>query len=358
LVPGVIRKLDEFAARHADLERQVADPEVIADHERYRKVAKAYGTLGKIVERYRAWQDVVKQLDEARELATSSEDEEMAELAREEIETLGREQDALAEEILDLFVSEGRDAARDVIVEIRAGTGGDEAALFAADLFRMYARYAETRGWKTEIMEQSSTELGGFKEVIFSVSGQNVYRHLQFESGGHRVQRVPETEASGRIHTSAVTVAVMPEAEDVDVEINEEDLRIDYCRAGGPGGQSVNKTTSAVRITHEPTGVVVQCQDERSQHKNRAKAMRVLRSRLYDLMQREQEQERADMRRSMIGSGDRSERIRTYNFPQNRVTDHRINLTLYDLENVIVGDLDELLGALIEHDKQERLKNL
>ncbi|MBM4074127.1 MAG: peptide chain release factor 1, partial [Planctomycetes bacterium] len=281
---------------------------------------------------------------------------ETREYAQAELNDLQTRFDVLRTELEDMVTAGDAMTRGSLIMEIRAGTGGDEAALFARDLFEMYTKYVEHKGWKFEVLEISATELGGLKEVVLSITGEGAYHQLQFESGGHRVQRVPETETQGRVHTSAATVAVMPEATDVDVEIREEDLQIDTMRAGGPGGQKVNKTESAVRITHMPTGIVVKIQDEKSQHKNKSKAMRVLRSRLLEARQEQLNKERSDHRRTLVGSGDRSERIRTYNFPQNRLTDHRINLTLHKLDQIIVGNMDEVVGAMVEFDRNERLQ--
>jgi peptide chain release factor 1 len=282
----------------------------------------------------------------------------MKALAKAEETELTERADRLAVEIKGLFISEEPDAQKNVIMEIRAGTGGEEAGLFAGDLFRMYARYAEARGWKCEVMDSRPSDLGGFKEIIFSIEGPGVYQRLRYESGAHRVQRVPVTEASGRIHTSAATVAVLPEAEEVDIQIGPGDLRIETFRSSGPGGQHVNKTSSGVRIIHEPTGTVVECQDERSQHKNRARAMRILRSRLYEAQREKLQNERAQARRSQIGSGDRSEKIRTYNFSDNRVTDHRINLSVHDLKNILEGHLEKIVEPLMAFDREERLKEM
>ncbi len=355
----MFQKLKKLAERHAELEQLLQDPEVMRESTRASSYLKELGSLQKLVERYRAFETNQSQRGEAVALLEDPEgDAEMRSLAQEEIEDLARQQEQLEDELRNLLVSEDKDTHKNAILEIRAGAGGDEASLFAGDLMRMYARYAETKGWKTEILSESETEVGGFKEVIFTIAGQSVFRDLRFESGGHRVQRVPETESQGRIHTSACTVAVMPEAEEIEIDIKPDDLRIETYGAGGPGGQHVNKTESAVRITHIPSGIVAQCQDEKSQHKNKSKAMRVLRSRLYDALEEKARSERDAARRTLIGSGDRSQRIRTYNYPQNRVTDHRINLTLYDLENIMLGRLDELVESLQEYDRQERLNSL
>ncbi|MBI4612124.1 MAG: peptide chain release factor 1 [Planctomycetes bacterium] len=350
--------LERMEVRYRELEAQLADPAVLADYQLYSRLMKEKSGLARVVTRYRELLTVRRDLEGARELAGKGEDPELAALAEAEVTLLAKKEDALVEELKGALVEEDEFAAKNAIIEIRAGTGGDEATLFAADLFRMYTRYADKRGWKVELMDASPSEVGGFKEVVFAVEGDGVYKALRYESGVHRVQRVPETEAHGRIHTSTSTVAVLPEAEEVEIEIKQDDIRIDRFSAGGPGGQHVNKTQSAIRITHLPTGVVVQCQDERSQHKNLARAMRVLRTRLYEAMLERQETERSRERRSQIGTGDRSEKIRTYNFPENRVTDHRIKFTLHRLEGVLLGNLDEVLEAIQKHDKEARLRKL
>lgn len=358
LEPGIRLRLDEMSRRYDELHRLMASPDVGSNPARLRALSKECGSLSKTVEPYRQLLNVWAEKAEARQLLESESDAEMQELAREELAGLEAREATLVEEVRNRFVLDDADASRNVILEIRAGTGGDEAALFAADLFGMYRRFAEAKGWKVEMMSASPTELGGFKDVTLAVSGEDVYRHLRYESGGHRVQRVPRTEAQGRIHTSACTVAVLPEVEAVEVEVKDEDLEIDRMHSSGPGGQSVNKTASAIRIHHKPTGLVVQCQDEKSQRKNLAKAMRILRSRLYEMEEGKRRAERDEARRTMIGSGDRSQRIRTYNFPQNRVTDHRINLTLYHLDRIIMGGMDEIINTLVEHDRKERLEAL
>jgi len=355
----LIEKLEAMRSRCAELERLMADPKTALDPGRLRAVSREFGSLAKFVRPYEQFCRLKERKSETAGLLDSDgDDPELRQLAREELAELEKQIEQAEEELLELFATEDRDSARDVLMEIRAGTGGEEAALFAADLFRMYQRYAERKGWKTEVLDAHPTDLGGFREVIFSVEGQDVFRHLKHESGVHRVQRIPVTEASGRRHTSTATVAVLPAAEEVDVEISPEDLEWDTFRASGPGGQHVNKTSSAVRLTHKPTGIVVTMQDERSQHKNRAKALRVLRSRLYEIRREEEARARGQLRRSQVGTGDRSERIRTYNFPENRLSDHRIGLTLYKLDSIMMGELDEVVEALAEHDKQQRLSEL
>ena len=346
-------KLDDKLARYEELERQMADPEIASQPEQFNRIAKEHGSLGRIALRYRNYKRIADQLSEAEEML---EDRDMKEMATEEIDRLAPDLARIKEEMTDLILS-GPEVDHDsLIMEIRCGTGGDEAALFVRDLFEMYRRYAETRNWKVEVLDFNVTEQRGYKEVVFSIAGDDAYRNLRFESGGHRVQRVPETEAQGRIHTSAATVAVMAEPEEVEVAIRPEDIEMEAIRSSGPGGQHVNKTSSAVRLTHVPSGLVVLCQDERSQHKNRTKAERLLRSRLYDKMQQEQRAERDSTRKSLIGSGDRSERVRTYNFPQNRCTDHRIGLSV-NLEPVIEGDLTKLVKALQDYDRDQRLRD-
>ncbi len=344
--------LDEKLARFEELERQMSDPEVLADSSKLAAIAREHGSLTKLATKYRQFKQLNEQISDAKELM-DGDDPEMSSLAEAEIPELKSERETVWQELLDQTIG-GEDANRSrCVMEIRAGTGGDEAALFAGDLFQMYKKYGETKGWKTEIISASHTELGGFKEIVIAVEGEGVFRELQYESGGHRVQRVPETEAKGRIHTSAATVAVMPEPEDVDIDLKPDDYRIDKFHASGPGGQHVNKTESAIRLTHHESGIVVQCQDEKSQHKNLAKALRELKARLYDRKRQEETRKRADQRKTLIGSGDRSQRIRTYNFPENRITDHRINLTLYKLDQIVAGNVRPITEALIEHDRQE-----
>ena len=351
----MFEKLKEIEKRCEELEADLARPEVIRDQKTYQKFMKEHGGLSPVVQAFREYRSIHEEIEGNRSLLEDA-DHEIRKMAKEEIESLKSRLSALEEKIKVLLLPKDPNDDKNVIVEIRAGTGGEEAALFAAELFRMYARYAELKGWKTEIMSEHDTGLGGLKEVVLLIAGDSVYSRLKRESGVHRVQRVPETEAQGRIHTSAVTVAVLPEAEEVDVQINPEDLRIDVFRSSGCGGQHVNTTDSAVRITHLPTNLVVTCQDEKSQHKNKAKAMKVLRSRLLDIQIAEQQSRISEERRGMVKTGDRSEKIRTYNFPQSRVTDHRIGLTLYRLESIMQGDLDMLLDPISTHYQAEALK--
>ena len=349
-------KLDSIEKRFKELETQLSDSTVMQDMKKYSELMKEHASTKEIVDSYNLYKKTVSQLEEAREMAGSESDPELKEMAKEEIKELEEQKENQIKELRTLLIPKDPLDLKNIIMEIRAGTGGDEAALFAADLFRMYSKYSELKKWKIEIMSSHESGLGGFKEIVFSVSGKNVYENMKFESGVHRVQRIPETESGGRIHTSAVTVAVLPEAEETDIQINPEDLKIDVYRSSGPGGQCVNTTDSAVRMTHIPTGLVVICQDEKSQIKNRAKALRVLRSRLYEMEEAKKQKERSEARKNQVGSGDRSERIRTYNFPQNRLTDHRINLTLYKLDLIINGELDELLDALKIEFREQLLK--
>ena len=346
-----LQKLQALARHYEELEALLADPEVLKSHELYQKYRKEHAELAPLVQTFRRYQHLHQELADSQALLKEEADEDLKAYAREVIQALKDQAVSLEEELRLLLLPKDPNDEKNVLLEIRAGTGGEEAALFAADLFRMYARLAERRGWKMEVMSHSPTGIGGFKEIIAAISGDRVYSQLKYESGVHRVQRVPVTESQGRIHTSAVTVAILPEAEDVDVQINPEELRVDVFRSSGPGGQSVNTTDSAVRVTHLPTGLVVSCQDEKSQHKNKAKALKVLRARLLDLKQRQQQQQIAQERKSQVGTGDRSERIRTYNFPQSRITDHRIGFSIHCLkmEATLDGDLDELLQALTAH---------
>ncbi len=350
----MLDKLKEIEQRYNELSDLLADPKIIQDHSRYSEVAKEHANLEEFIGPTRELKEVIDEIQE-HEAMLDDPDPEIKEMVRGELAELREEKRELEQKLKLLLTPKDPNDEKDVILEIRAGTGGEEAALFAADLFRMYTRYAEAKRWAVEVLSINETGIGGFKEVIAGIKGRGAYSRFKFESGVHRVQRVPETEASGRIHTSAVTVAVLPEAEEVDVQIDPQDLRIDTYRSSGAGGQHVNKTESAVRITHIPTGIVVSCQDEKSQHKNKAKAMRVLRSRILQKYQEDQEQAIASQRRSQVGTGDRSERIRTYNFPQGRVTDHRINLTLHKLPQILEGNLDELIDELTTQSQAEAL---
>ena len=349
-------RLVSLLKRYEELQEMAQDPFLSRDTNKYREVMKEYSHLGEIAAANEEVKNLSEQLEDTKSLVQNEKDHEMKELAKEEILELETRLKDAEDRLKFLLVPRDPMDEKNIIMEIRAGTGGEEAALFVSDLFRMYSRFAETKSWKFEIMNSNETELGGYKEIVFSVSGKNVYENLRYESGVHWVQRVPTTEASGRIHTSAVTVAVLPEADETEVEIRQEDLRIDVMRAGGPGGQCVNTTDSAVRITHIPSGIVVHCQDEKSQIKNKAKAMRILRARIYEMEEAKAASERAEARKSQVGSGDRSERIRTYNFPQNRLTDHRINLTLYKLDLVMEGDVEEMFDALKLSAREELLR--
>ncbi len=349
-------KLEKIKSRFEAINQQLSDPEFLNDREKVVSLSRERSDLEEIVSTYETYSEILKNIEGNKEIIQTGNDKELIELAETELEELEEEKEKLEEAIKVLLLPKDPNDNKDVIMEIRAGTGGEEAALFAEDLFRMYTRYAERKGWKIELIDINETGLGGLKEVVFSLSGNDLYGTLKFESGVHRVQRVPATEASGRVHTSAASVAVLPEAEDVQIEINPNDLKIDIYRSGGAGGQNVNKVETAVRITHLPTGIVVQCQDERSQLKNRQKAMKVLRARLYDMKLKEHNDEISAQRKSMVRSGDRSDKIRTYNFPQNRVTDHRIGLTLYNLSNIMEGDLDELIEQLKLADRAEKLQ--
>jgi peptide chain release factor 1 len=351
----IMVRLEQAEARHAKLERLMGDPQVVASRGEYQRHAKEYAELGRVVERFRRYKELLKATEESRALLQEA-DEELRRMAREEVAALTEQQERLEQELILALLPKDPNDEKNVVLEIRAGTGGDEAALFAANLFRMYAKHAEMNHWRLEILSQHPTGVGGFKEIIALIEGKGVYRRLKYESGVHRVQRVPITESQGRIHTSTVTVAVLPEAEEVEVELDPKDLKIDVYRSSGPGGQHVNTTDSAVRITHIPTGIVTTCQDEKSQHKNKAKALKVLRARLLDIQRQRQQEELAQRRRSQVGTGDRSERIRTYNFPQGRVTDHRIGLTLYKLETVLEGNLGEIINSLVSHYQAETLQ--
>jgi len=350
-------KLDSIEEKFNQLTKSLADPSIASNINKYRKLAKEHAELKEIVDKYREYKEVEKGIKEAEEIIADSSDSELKELAKEELRELKEKKEKLIKELKILLLPKDPNDKKNVILEIRAGAGGDEASLFAQELFRMYSRYAEKKGWNVEVLSTSFSAIGGFKEIIASIQGKKVYRRLKYESGVHRVQRIPQTESGGRIHTSTVTVAILPEAEEIDVEIDPKDLRIETFGASGPGGQHVNRTYSAVRITHIPSGIVVSCQDEKSQHRNREKALRILRSRLLEKMRMEREKEIAEARRSQVGTGERSEKIRTYNFPQGRVTDHRINLTLYKLENVLDGELDEIIDNLIAHFEAQRLES-
>ncbi len=351
----MFEKLEEVERRYETLSHLLGKPEVLQNQEELQRLAKEYAELGKIVERYRKYKKIQEELKESQHLFISEEDEEMKRLAKEELHRLTEEKEGVEKELKLALLPKDPNDEKNILLEIRAGTGGEEAGLFAADLFRMYSKFSERRNWKVEVLSRHFTGVGGFKEIIALIEGKGVYSQLKFESGVHRVQRVPITEAQGRIHTSTVTVAILPEAEEVEVEIDPNDLRIDIFRSSGPGGQSVNTTDSAVRITHLPTGIVVSCQDEKSQHKNKAKALKILRARLLDKAREEKQMEISQKRRNQVGTGERSERIRTYNFPQGRVTDHRIGLTLYRLDEILEGDLDELIDALTTHYQAEAL---
>ena len=349
--------LDGHLARFEELEKQLVDPDVLSDSARVAAIAREHGSLAKLARKYRRFKELNDEIAEVQQMINGR-DAEMREMAEAELPTLRHEREALWDELLEMTIG-GEDAQRSrVVMEIRAGTGGDEAALFARDLYEMYKHYAETKGWKLELLEMNPTELGGFKEIVLAIEGEGVFRELQYESGGHRVQRVPETETKGRIHTSAATVAVLPEPEDVEIELKPEDYRKDIFSASGPGGQHVNKTASAIRLTHLGTGIVVQCQDEKSQHKNLAKALRVLKTRLYEAKRQAEHEKRAHERKTLVGTGDRSQKIRTYNFPENRVTDHRINLSLYKLDSILAGGVQPLTEALVDHDRRQLRKDM
>ncbi|KAA0257728.1 peptide chain release factor 1 [Deferribacter autotrophicus] len=353
----MFHKLDEVVEKYNILTEKLSDPNIMTDNKTYQQIAKEHAELKPIVEKYQEYKKVEQDIAEAKQILESG-DKELKELAEMEIEEGKELLEKLEQELKLLLVPKDPYDEKNIYLEIRAGTGGDEATLFAADLLRMYMRYAEKKKWKTEIVDYNETGVGGYKEVVLLVKGKGAYSRLKFEGGGHRVQRIPVTESGGRIHTSACTVAVLPEAEDVEVTIDPNDLRIDVFRASGAGGQHVNTTDSAVRITHIPTGIVVSCQDERSQIKNKEKAMKLLKAKILEMEIRKQQEEIASSRKLQVGSGDRSERIRTYNFPQNRVTDHRINLTLYNLDQVMEGELDEIIDALIAYDQAEKLKEI
>ncbi|MGI6492415.1 MAG: peptide chain release factor 1 [Peptococcaceae bacterium] len=352
----MLNKLADLEKRYEELGKLIGDPEVMADLPLWQQYVKSHADLTDVVTVYREYIKVTEDIDEAKNILADEADSEMREMAQMELEELAPKKEQLEQHLKLLLLPRDPNDDKNVIMEIRAGTGGEEAGLFASDLFRMYSRYAERQGWRTEVLSSNPTDIGGFKEIVFMINGKGAYSKLKFESGVHRVQRIPSTESGGRIHTSAATVAVLPEAEEVDVNIDPNDLRIDVFCASGHGGQSVNTTQSAVRITHLPSGIVVSMQDEKSQHKNKDKAMKVLMARLLDRAREEHQQQMSSTRKSMVGSGDRSERIRTYNFPQNRVTDHRISLTLHHLDQILLGDLDEIIEKLVTTDQAERLK--
>lgn len=352
----MFEKLEEVEKRYESLSALLIKPEILSKQDELQKVAKEYAELGKVVDLYRRFKKLLYEIEESERFLEQEDDDEIKRLAKEEINRLTEEKSKVEHDLMIALLPKDPNDEKNILLEIRAGTGGDEAGLFAADLFRMYSKYAEKKGWRIEVLSRNFTGVGGFKEIIALVEGKGAYSKLKFESGVHRVQRVPITESQGRTHTSTVTVAVLPEAEEVDIEIDPNDLRIDIFRSSGPGGQSVNTTDSAVRITHIPTGIVVTCQDEKSQHKNKAKALKILRARLLDKAKQEQQMAISEKRRAQVGSGERSERIRTYNFPQGRVTDHRIGLTLYKLEDILEGELDEIIDALTTYYQAEALK--
>ncbi|MDK2936115.1 MAG: peptide chain release factor 1 [Eubacteriaceae bacterium] len=353
----MLEKLDFLAEKYAELNEKISNPEIIADQNLWKKLVKEHAHIEPIIQKYNEYSKVLAGIDDAKEmLADKQLDKEFREMAEMELEQLTEKKETFEEELRVLLLPKDPNDDKNVIVEIRAGAGGSEAALFAGDLFRMFTRYAERQGWKSEIMSSNIPDIGGIKEIIFLIEGNGAYSRLKYESGVHRVQRIPTTESGGRIHTSTATVAVLPEAEDVEIEVNANDLRVDVYRSSGNGGQSVNTTDSAVRITHEPTGLVVTCQDEKSQLKNKEKALKILKARLFEIEQQKQASEIAENRKSQVGSGDRSERIRTYNFPQGRISDHRIGMTIYQLDAFLDGDIDEMINALTTSDQAARLK--
>lgn len=354
----MLDKLESLEKKYEELNLKLSDPAIISDQSTFQKLAKTHSELQEIVTEFRTYKEVLQELADAKQLLQEDQDPDFEAMLEDEIEELEEKEEKLKEKLQLLLLPKDPNDEKNVIVEIRGGTGGDEAALFAGALFRMYSRYAEENRWHVDIMSSSPTELGGFKEIIFMIEGKGAYSRLKFESGVHRVQRIPATESGGRIHTSTATVAVLPEAEEVELNIDPNDLRIDVYRSSGPGGQSVNTTDSAVRVTHIPTGLVVSCQDEKSQHKNKDKALKILRARLYDMAKEEAEREQAAARKSQVGTGERSERVRTYNYPQGRITDHRIGLTLYKLDAVLDGDLDEVIDALITASQLEQLQTM
>ncbi len=354
----MLEKLNQIKKQYDELTKKLSEPEVLADHKKYTEYAKAHAELSELAGTIEKYETLLTEISEAKELLSFQKDAEMTEFLHGELSRLSEEKEKLEEELKLMLIPADPNDTKDVIFEIRAGAGGEEAGLFAGELYRMYSRYAENRKWRSDVLSASLSDLGGFKEIIFEVKGKGAYSRLKYESGVHRVQRIPVTESGGRIHTSTVTVAVLPEAEEVEVEIDSNDLRIDIFRSSGPGGQSVNTTDSAVRITHLPTGMVVSCQEERSQLQNRERAMRILRARLYEKLLREQQTKVAKERKSQIGTGDRSEKIRTYNFPQNRITDHRVGLTLHNLESVMEGNIEELIETMAAQDRTEKLKQV
>jgi len=354
----MLEKLASIQEKYESLGRQLSDPDIIGNQKEFQKLARIHASLSSLVEKYMEYRLVLDGLAEAKEMLENETDPEMKEMLESEMDELKKKKPGLEDEISVLLLPKDPNDDKNVIMEIRGGAGGDEASLFAGELFRMYARYAEKNGWKIDVLNSHENDVGGYKEIIFSIEGAGAYSKLKFESGVHRVQRIPTTESGGRIHTSTVTVAVLPEAEEVDVELDPSEIRVDIFCSSGPGGQSVNTTQSAIRVTHIPTGIVVSCQDEKSQHKNKAKALKVLRSRLLERAQSEAHGEQAEARKLQVGTGDRSERIRTYNFPQNRVTDHRIGLSIHKLELMLAGEIEDMIEALITTDQAERMKNV
>lgn len=353
----MLNKLEEIQKKYEELGSELSKPEIISDQKQFQKMMKKHSTMEEVVNKYIRYKELAQSISELKEILKDESDQEMVEMASEELAQAEKDLINTEAELKILLIPKDPNDDKSVIVEIRGGAGGDEAALFAGDLFRMYSRYGETKGWKIDIMDSHESDLGGYKEIVFSIEGYGAYSKLKYESGVHRVQRIPSTESGGRIHTSTVTVAVLPEAEEVDIDLDPNDVRVDLFCSSGPGGQSVNTTKSAVRLTHEPTGIVVSCQDEKSQIKNKDKAMKVLRARLYDKALEEETAKMASERKSQVGTGDRSERIRTYNYPQNRITDHRIGLTLHKLETMLEGDLDEMINAIITTKQAEKLNN-
>ncbi|ERL66414.1 peptide chain release factor 1 [Schleiferilactobacillus shenzhenensis] len=354
----IIAQLEGVLQRYDELEEMMADPEVINDTKRYMQVSKEEGSMREVVQKYKHYKEVLHDIEESKEVLSDTDDSDMADLAKEDLANLQKEKEQLDHELLVLMLPKDPNDDKNIIMEIRGAAGGDEASLFAADLLSMYQKYAERQGWSFEIVDENRTDVGGFKEVAAMITGENVYSKLKFENGAHRVQRVPVTESAGRVHTSTATVAVMPEYDDIDFKLDPKDIRTDVYRSSGAGGQHINKTSSAVRMTHIPTGIVVAMQDQRSQQQNREKAMQILRSRVYDFYETQNRDEYDEKRKSIVGTGDRSERIRTYNYPQNRVTDHRIGLTLNKLDRIMNGELDEIIDALIVHDQADKLEHL